>query len=150
MNIVLVEPEIPGNTGNIGRSCVGTGSTLHLVGKLGFSLNDKYLKRSGLDYWQNVDLKLHETWEDFLRTVPDKGLLFFFEKDAPRSFWDANFPKNCYLIFGSETKGFRDFISNEYREQFYRIPMTGPIRSLNLSSTVAVAMYEAVRQTAQG
>jgi tRNA (cytidine/uridine-2'-O-)-methyltransferase len=147
MNVVLVEPEIPGNTGNIGRSCVGNGTTLHLVGKLGFSLSDKYLKRSGLDYWKDVDLRLHESWEKFLETVPDREQLFFFEKDAPGVFWDAKFTKNCYLIFGSETRGFPDGILSTFKDRFHRIPMTGPIRSLNLSSTVAVALYEALRQT---
>lgn len=147
MNIVLVEPEIPGNTGNVGRSCVGNGCQLHLVGKLGFSLSDRYLKRSGLDYWKDIDLKLHKTWEAFLETIEPDARLFFFEKDGGKSFWDAEFSENSYLIFGSETKGFHEEITQKYRDRFYRIPMSGPIRSLNLSASVAVALYEALRQT---
>ena len=146
MNIVLVEPEIPGNTGNVGRSCVGTESTLHLVGRLGFSLDDKYLKRSGLDYWKLIKLKLHKDWNAFMESEkPDS--LFFFEKDARRSIWDARFQPDSYLVFGSETRGFPEKLSEEYRSSFYRIPMTGPVRSLNLASAAAVALYEAVRQT---
>ena len=146
MNIVLVEPEIPGNTGNVGRSCVGTESTLHLVGRLGFSLDDKYLKRSGLDYWKDIDLKLHKSWDDFLGSLPKKAGLFFFEKDGSRAFWEAKFTADSYLIFGSETKGFSQKIIDSHRELFYKIPMTGKIRSLNLASAVAVAAYEAIRQ----
>lgn len=146
MNVVLFEPEIPGNTGNIGRSCVGTDSTLHLVGRLGFSLSDKYLKRSGLDYWKHVTLKTHESWNTFLQTIPNRNLLYFLEKDGPRSFWETQFEPNCYLIFGSESKGFSTEIIENYSDRFIRIPMTGPIRSLNLSSSVAVAMYEVLRQ----
>lgn len=148
MNIVLIEPKIPGNTGNIGRSCVGTQSTLHLVGRLGFSLSDKYLKRAGLDYWPRIDLKLHRSWDAFLSTINEKnGNLFFFEKDAERGFWDAEFSEDSFLIFGSETKGFSMEILESHRDRFYKIPMTGAIRSLNLSSAVAVALYEALRQT---
>lgn len=148
MNIVLFEPDIPWNTGNIGRTCVGTQSKLHLVGKLGFSLNDKYLKRAGLDYWKHLNLKVHKNWNDFLEFVGDKkASLLFFEKDAEKDFWHAKYDRESYLIFGSETRGFPEKIRNDCRHLFYKIPMTGPIRSLNLSSTVAVVMYEAIRQT---
>lgn len=147
MNVVLVEPEIPGNTGNVGRSCVGNNCALHLVGKLGFSLSDRYLKRSGLDYWPKLDLRLHKTWEDFLAAIGPDAPLFFFEKDGRRNFWEAEFSENSYLIFGSETKGFREEVSGRFADRFYRIPMSGPIRSLNLSASVAVALYEALRQT---
>ena len=146
MNIVLVEPDIPGNTGNVGRSCVGTESTLHLVGKLGFSLGDKYLKRSGLDYWKRLDLRRHKDWDAFMKSEKP-GSLFFFEKDAGRSIWDARFQTDSYLVFGSETRGFPENLAEKYRSSFYRIPMTGPVRSLNLASAAAVALYEAVRQT---
>lgn len=146
MNIVLINPDIPGNTGNIGRTCVGTKNSLHLVGKLGFSLDDKHLKRSGLDYWKNLDLKVHKDWNSFLENVPKNSHLLFFEKDAEREFWDAKYAEDSCLIFGSETKGFPAQIIEQYKENFYKIPMTGPIRSLNLSSSVAVVVYEAIRQ----
>ncbi len=149
INIVLVEPEIPGNTGNIGRTCVGNNLALHLVGKLGFSLRDKYLKRSGLDYWPMLDPKVHRTWDEFLQNIEPKPKLFFFEKDGTKDLWDAEFSEDCYLIFGSETRGFPPLIVKEYGRDFYRIPMTGPIRSLNLASAAAVAAYEAIRQTAR-
>ena len=141
-----MNPDIPGNTGNIGRTCVGTNKTLHLVGKLGFSLDDKYLKRSGLDYWKDLDLKVHENWNLFLETIPKNSSLLFFEKDAEKEFWEAPYSNDCYLIFGSETKGFSEKLIEQYKENFYKIPMTGPIRSLNLSSSVAVVVYEAIRQ----
>lgn len=146
MNIVLYQPQIPGNTGNIARTCVGTQTSLHLVGRLGFSLNDKYLKRAGLDYWENLNLKVHRDWNSFLETLPSERSLFFFEKEAAKSLWNANFEENSYLVFGSETRGFPPEILQDYRQHFYRIPMTGPIRSLNLSSAVAVALYESLRQ----
>ncbi|OGR87314.1 MAG: tRNA (uridine(34)/cytosine(34)/5-carboxymethylaminomethyluridine(34)-2'-O)-methyltransferase TrmL [Elusimicrobia bacterium RIFCSPLOWO2_01_FULL_60_11] len=146
VHVVLVEPEIPGNTGNVGRTCVATGSALHLVGRLGFSLDDKYLKRSGLDYWPNVDLKIHKDWDSFLETLPEDARLYFFEKDGPRNFWDAEFAPESYLVFGSETSGFSKRILEENGDLFIRIPMTGPVRSLNLSSSAAVAVYEALRQ----
>lgn len=185
MNIVLFEPQIPGNTGNIARTCVGTNTTLHLVGRLGFSLSDKQLKRAGLDYWKNLDLKVHKDWNAFLTfchsrsvsVIPEKAGIyeavssrnlppcvppykggkergqgngdefFFFEKDAKKNLWEAEFVENSYLIFGSETSGFPQEIQTQYAEHFYKIPMTGPIRSLNLSSAVAVALYESLRQT---
>lgn len=147
MNIVLVGPDIPWNTGNIGRTCVGTQSTLHLVGKLGFSLKDKYLKRAGLDYWEHLNYKVYKDWNAFLTTLSNPmSDLFFFEKDAGQIFWDAQFVPNAYLIFGSETRGFPNEILSQYQDRFYKIPMSGPIRSLNLSSAVAVVLYEAIRQ----
>ncbi len=147
MNIVLVNPEIPFNTGNIGRTCVATGNTLHLVGKLGFSLEEKEIRRSGLDYWVNLDLKLHKTWEEFLATVPDLNDVFFFTTKSTHSFWDAKFSKNSYLVFGSESAGFPKHFYQEYKERLYTIPMGGPVRSLNLSSSAAVVLFEAIRQT---
>lgn len=146
MNIVLYEPEIPGNTGNIARSCVATESTLHLVGRLGFSLTDKYLKRAGLDYWPHLQIKIHDDWDRFLKTVADPQRIFFYEKDAPKNFWDIQHQSDDYLVFGAETRGFPEFLQQRYANQFYRIPMSGPVRSLNLASTVAVGLYEAIRQ----
>ncbi len=148
MNVVLYEPEIPGNTGNVGRTCVGTQTRLHLVGKLGFSLSDKYLKRSGLDYWPKLDLKVHANWDEFAAAFPaEPDQFYFFEKDADEHLWQAEFKKDSYLVFGSETRGFPDEMRRRYAHRFFKIPMTGPIRSLNLSAAVAVALYEALRQT---
>ena len=148
MNIVLYEPDIPGNTGNVGRTCVATGSTLHLVGKLGFSLDDTYVKRSGLDYWEKVKLVTHKNWDAFLNSLPPKASLYFFYKKAERDFWQATFHPESYLIFGCETGGLPEAIRKCYTAQFYRIPMApGSVRSLNLSTSVGVVLYEALRQT---
>lgn len=146
MNIVLYQPEIPGNTGNIARTCVGSQSTLHLVGKLGFSLSDRYLKRAGLDYWPHLDLKVHADWESFLENLPDDPPLYFFEKDAGRVYWDAEFAPDSYLVFGGETRGFPEELVGRYRDRFYRVPIPGQVRSLNLSTTAGVVLYEAIRQ----
>src|SRR5579863_7486448 len=105
MHIVLYEPDIPWNTGNIGRTCVATGTTLHLVGKLGFSLDDKEIRRSGLDYWPKLKLKLHEDFEKFAAALPADSSLLFFSTKAKKSFWEAPYQPESYLIFGSETKG---------------------------------------------
>ncbi len=146
VNVVLVEPDIPGNTGNVGRTCVATSSSLHLVGRLGFSLDDKYLKRSGLDYWPNVDLKQHKDWDSFVSTLKTESHLYFFEKDGAQNYWDVEFKPETYLVFGSETSGFSKKMIEKFGGQFIRIPMTGPVRSLNLSSSAAVAVYEVLRQ----
>lgn len=148
MNIVLYEPDIPGNTGNVGRSCVATGSTLHLVGRLGFSLDDTYVKRSGLDYWEHVQLIRHASWDAFLATLPPDVELFFFTKKATRDLWQASFTKHAYLVFGCETAGLPPAILERYKDRTYRIPMLiGSVRSLNLSTSVGIALYEALRQT---
>ena len=105
VNIVLYEPDIPGNTGNVGRSCVATGSTLHLVGKLGFSLDDAHVKRSGLDYWEKVQLVTHKDWDAFLKTLAPDASLYFFSKKAKQDYWSATFSPQSYLIFGCETSG---------------------------------------------
>ncbi len=146
VHVVLVEPDIPGNTGNVGRTCVATQSPLHLVGRLGFSLDDKYLKRSGLDYWPSVDLRQHKDWESFSLELGENPNLYFFEKDGAMNFWDVSFKPESYLVFGSETSGFTAKMQKQFEGQFIRIPMTGPVRSLNLSSSAAVAVYEALRQ----
>src|SRR6185295_3981641 len=105
MHVVLYEPDIPGNTGNVGRSCVATGSTLHLVGRLGFSLDDQHVRRSGLDYWEKVKIERHESWEAFLEHAGSDAPLYFFSKKASRDFWTATFFSESYLIFGCETTG---------------------------------------------
>ena len=147
LNIVLVNPEIPFNTGNIGRSCVATGTRLHLVGKLGFKIASKEIRRSGLDYWPNLDYKRHETWEDFLNTEkPDTQKMFFLSTKGEKAYWETVFPPDAYLVFGAESCGLpKDFYAR-YREQLRTIPMTGPVRSLNLSSSAAIVLFEALRQ----
>ena|ERR1035437_4193844 len=148
MDIVLYEPDIPGNTGNVGRTCVATGSTLHLVGKLGFSLDDAHVKRSGLDYWEKVSILRHRDWEAFLKELSPDAALFFFSKTAKRDFWEATFQPESYLIFGCETSGLPKPFHQRYERQFYRIPMApDSVRSLNLSTSVGVVLYEALRQT---
>ena len=148
MHIVLYEPDIPWNTGNIGRTCVATGSTLHLVGRLGFSLDDKEIRRSGLDYWDKLKCVQHADWEAFARTVAPGAPLFLFSKWGTKDYWHATFVPDSYLIFGCETGGLPEPIRKRYAEQLYRIPMKeGGVRSLNLSTAVSIALYEALRQT---
>ena len=148
MHVVLYEPDIPGNTGNVGRSCLATGSTLDLVGKLGFSLDNSYVRRSGLDYWDRVKVVRHKNWEAFLETVPPDAFLAFFSKKAKRDYWTATFQPESYLIFGCETTGLPASFQKRYEHRMYRIPMVpGSVRSLNLSTSVGVVLYEALRQT---
>ncbi|NLO76388.1 MAG: tRNA (uridine(34)/cytosine(34)/5-carboxymethylaminomethyluridine(34)-2'-O)-methyltransferase TrmL [Clostridia bacterium] len=144
-NIVLVEPEIPANTGNIARTCAVTGCSLHLVEPLGFSLEDKYLKRAGLDYWSLLDIHLYKNLEEFLQGK-DPNLLFLATKKATKSYTETSFPPGAYLLFGKETEGLPEELLNAYPGQCLRIPMREGIRSLNLSNSVAVVVYEAFRQ----
>ena len=147
LNIVLVNPEIPFNTGNIGRSCVATGTRLHLVGKLGFVIASKEIRRSGLDYWPNLDYKRHVTWEDFLtEEQPEEEKMFFLSTKGKTAFWQAHFPPDAYLIFGAESCGLPQEFYTRYQHRLFTIPMTGPVRSLNLSSSAAVVLFEALRQ----
>jgi tRNA (cytidine/uridine-2'-O-)-methyltransferase len=148
VNIVLYEPDIPGNTGNVGRTCLATGSPLHLVGKLGFSLDDTHVKRSGLDYWDKVQVIRHKSWEEFLIHVGPAPSLYFFSKKAKKDFWKASFEPQSYLIFGCETTGLPKSIHEKYENRLFRIPMIPhSVRSLNLSTSVGVVLYEALRQT---
>ncbi len=145
-NIVLVAPEIPQNTGNIGRIACCTGCRLHLVKPLGFFLEDKYLKRAGMDYWKHVDAVIHESWSDFLKSAGDAPM-YFYSTRAKRSFWDCPMEPGAYLIFGSESRGLPEEIHASYPERFYTIPMPGNFhRSLNLANSVAVAVYEGLRR----
>ncbi len=147
-NIVLYEPEIPQNTGNIGRLCVGLDATLHLIEPLGFSLEDKYMKRAGLDYWKHLDLKVYKNYGDFLaKNNPSR--IFFFSKKAEKVYWEANFKKGDYLVFGKETLGLPEEIVFNPENRVYKIPMIGKTRSLNLSNSVAIVAYEAFRQVNQ-
>lgn len=145
-NVVLVEPEIPNNTGNIGRTCVGLNAKLHLVGKLGFEISDKQLKRSGLDYWPHLNWQQYESFEEWEQSVPDSSRVFYFTTKAQKSFYDTELRKGDYLVFGKETKGLDNSLIQSRIDQCVKLPMIGPIRSQNLSNTVAVALYEGIRQ----
>lgn len=145
MNIVLVNPEIPQNTGNIARTCAATGATLHLVKPLGFSLDDKYMKRAGLDYWFLTDVRVHESWEAFLEANPGARLYYATTK-APRDYCQVKYDEDDYLVFGRETKGLDEELLAKNYEKCVRIPMRAEARSLNLSNSVAIMLYEALRQ----
>ncbi len=146
LNIVMIEPEIGANTGNIGRTCVGLGAKLHLVGKLGFDITDRRLKRAGLDYWPHLDFVHHATWDEWWRTVPDPARVFFFSTKAKVSLYQTRFQTGDWLVFGKETKGLDISILEKFSDNIRQIPMTGPIRSLNVATAVAVVMFEAFRQ----
>ena len=145
LNIVLVEPEIPQNTGNIARTCAATRSRLHLVRPLGFDISDRAVKRAGLDYWPMVDLTVYDDLEDFFRKNPDPDLWLATTK-APRSYDRAVFRDGCFLFFGKETAGLPQALRERYRERCIRIPMRADARSLNLANSAAVITYEALRQ----
>lgn len=145
INIVLLEPEIPANTGNIGRTCVATGTRLHLIEPLGFSLSEKALKRAGMDYWPELDVTTYVDYADFLTRNPDAKLYFATTKGR-HIYSDAHFEDNCYLVFGKESAGIPEEILKEHPDTCVRIPMVGETRSLNLSNSVAVVLYEALRQ----
>ena len=146
LNIVLVEPEIPQNCGNIARTCAATGSRLHLVRPLGFDISDKAVKRAGLDYWHLVDVQVYENLDDFFARNEIRQLWCLSTK-APRCYTEAEFTDGCYLFFGKETKGLpEDFLAEHY-DRCVRIPMRPDARSLNLSNAVAVTVFEALRQT---
>jgi len=145
-NVVLIEPEIGANTGNIGRTCVGLESKLHLVGKLGFSITDKQLRRAGLDYWPHLDFVHHESWDDWWKLVEDPSRVFFFSTKASQPMFETQFRKGDWLVFGRETRGLDPEVLEKFPAQARRIPMTGPIRSLNIATAVAVVLFEGFRQ----
>ena len=145
INIVLLEPEIPANTGNIGRTCVATGTRLHLIEPLGFSLSEKALKRAGMDYWSQLDVTTYVDYEDFLARNPGAKLYFATTKGR-HIYSDAQFEDNCYIMFGKESAGIPEEILREHPDTCVRIPMIGETRSLNLSNSVAIVLYEALRQ----
>lgn len=145
MHIVLVGPEIPQNTGNIARTCAATGAMLHLIKPLGFSLEDKYLKRAGLDYWNLMQYRVYENWQDFLEKNPGAQMRFFSTK-APRDYAQTRYCDGMYLVFGKETKGLDEEMLRREYENCVRIPMRAQARSLNLSNSVAIALFEALRQ----
>lgn len=146
LNIVLFEPEIPNNTGNIGRTCVGVGASLHLIEPLGFDLSDKNLKRSGLDYWPNLDWRVHSDWMAFQKSLPPGARLFFIETGGTKTIYDQTFEPGDFLIFGKETTGLPPALLEGNDTRLLSLPMPGPIRSFNLANTVAVVTFEAVRQ----
>ena len=151
LEIVLYHPQIPQNTGNIGRLCVNTDVRLNLIKPLGFSLEEKYIRRSGLDYWKHLDLKVHESWNDFLSGVNIYSL-FFFSTKTDRLFWECPYKtEDCnspaYLIFGSETSGLSEEMYQEYNDRLYTIPMNGiHSRSYNLSNSVSAVLFEGLRK----
>jgi tRNA (cytidine/uridine-2'-O-)-methyltransferase len=144
--IVLVEPEIPQNTGNIGRTCVATACELHLVGKLGFEINDKNLKRAGLDYWQHLKWFRHESIEEWYRHIKDHSRVFYYSAFASKNYTNIDYQKGDWLVFGKETKGLDPQILEKNPERSLLIPLLGPARGLNLATAVAVVAYEGVRQ----
>ena len=145
MNIVLLEPEIPANTGNIGRNCVATGSRLHLIKPLGFRLEEKELRRAGLDYWKDLDVSVYENFEDFMQRNPS-AKLFMATTKAKKNYAEVRYPDSAYLMFGKESAGLPEELLVQYQECAVRIPMKEEIRSLNLSNSVAIVLYEALRQ----
>lgn len=145
LNIVLVEPEIPQNTGNIVRTCAATGAVLHLVGPLGFSIEDRYLKRAGLDYWNEATIKYYDGIEEFLKQH-GSGRLYFSTTKAVHNYCDIEYEEDCFILFGKETAGLPEELLKENQDTCIRIPMNEGIRSLNLSNSVAIILYEALRQ----
>ena len=145
LNIVLYEPEIPANTGNIGRTCVATGTRLHLIEPLGFKLSEKHLRRAGMDYWKDLDVTTYMDYEDFLNRNPGAKIYMATTK-GPNVYTEAHFEPDCYIMFGKESAGIPEEILMEHKENCVRIPMINDIRSLNLSNSVAIVLYEALRQ----
>ena len=146
MHVVLVAPEIPQNTGSIGRLCVATGTTLHLIDPLGFTIDDRHLRRAGLDYWPHVDLARHRTWEAFLEARPP-GRLLCFSARAPRSYTTLRYRADDLLVFGSESRGLPLPLRETYADALYGIPLASEhVRSLNLANAVAIVLYEGLRQ----
>ena len=149
INVVMVEPEIPQNTGNIARTCAATGSKLHLVHPLGFSISDKYLKRAGLDYWDKLEIEEHNSLNAFLEKYkPEENNMFYATTKAKHCYSDVNFSEmdEVFILFGKETKGLPEDLLQKYIYNTIRIPMIGDLRSLNLSNSVAIIIYEVLRQ----
>ncbi len=145
INIVLIEPEIPQNTGNIARTCAATGASLHLVEPMGFKVDDRKLKRAGLDYWHELDITYYKDIDDFFERNKGEEFYYFTTK-APQCYSDVKYPERVFLVFGKETKGLPEDLLYRNRERCVRMPMRENLRSLNLSNTVAIAVYETFRQ----
>ncbi len=145
LNVVLLEPEMPANTGNIGRTCVAAGARLHLIGPLGFLLNEKMLRRAGLDYWDQLDVTVYDDYQDFAARNREAKIYMATTK-AQRSYCEVSYEPDCYLMFGKESAGLPEELLVEHEPDCVRIPMIGDSRSLNLSNAVAIVLYEALRQ----
>lgn len=145
LNIVLHEPEIPANTGNIGRTCVAAGARLHLIEPMGFQITEKQVKRAGLDYWDKLDVTIYDSYEDFLEKNPNVKIYMATTK-AKHTYTEVSFEPDCYIMFGKESAGIPEEILIDHPETSIRIPMIGDIRSLNLGNSVAIVLYEALRQ----
>lgn len=145
LNIVLHEPEIPANTGNIGRTCCATGTRLHLIEPMGFKINEKSVKRAGLDYWDKLDVVIYDSYADFVEKNPDAKIYYATTK-APQSYDEVSYEDDCFIMFGKESAGIPESILVNNEETCVRIPMNPDIRSLNLSNSVAIILYEALRQ----
>ena len=145
INIVLIEPEIPQNTGNIARTCAATGATLHLIKPLGFDISEKAVKRAGLDYWDKLDIKVYENLNEFIDKTKDKDI-FLVSTKAKKVYTQISYPKDCYIVFGPETRGIPEDYILENMDNSIRIPMKENIRSLNLSNSVSIVAYEILRQ----
>ena len=145
INIVLHEPEMPANTGNIGRTCVATGARLHLIEPLGFRINDKMLKRAGMDYWDKLDVTTYVCYEEFLEKNPGAKIYMATTK-SKQTYTDVHYEEDCYIMFGKESAGIPEEILLNNKDTCIRIPMLDDIRSLNLSNSVAIVLYEALRQ----
>lgn len=145
INIALIEPEIPQNTGNIARTCAAVGASLHLVKPMGFTVDDRKLKRAGLDYWHELDITYYENLDEFLEKNKNEEM-FFFSTKAPRAYTEVSYPKRVFLVFGKETRGLPEELLRKNPDRCVRIPMRDKLRSLNLSNSAAIAVYEALRQ----
>lgn len=145
INIILHEPEIPQNTGNIARTCAATGASLHIIKPMGFEIDDKKLKRAGLDYWHQLDITYYENLDDFYLKNPD-AQIYFFSTKAPRKYTDIRYPDTVYIMFGKESRGLPESLLYAHPDTTVRIPMRDGLRSLNLSNSVAIAVYEIFRQ----
>lgn len=144
INIVMVEPQIPQNTGNVARTCAATGARLHLVGPMGFKIDDKKLKRAGLDYWHLLDVTYYDSLDEFFKK--NNGPFFYFSTKSPNKYSEIAYPDSCYLLFGKETAGLPEKLLYENQQSTVRIPMIDDARSLNLSNSVAIGVYEVLRQ----
>ena len=145
LNVVLFEPEIPANTGNIGRTCVATDTKLHLIEPLGFRLNEKAIKRAGMDYWEDLDVTRYINFADFIEKNPG-AKIYMASTKAPHMYTQVEYEEDCFIMFGKESAGIPEEILLDYQESAIRIPMAGDIRSLNLGNSVAIVLYEALRQ----
>lgn len=148
-NVVLVEPEIPNNTGNIGRLCLATGATLHLIKPFGFEINDSRIKRAGLDYWQYLNVIIYDNITQFIEKHGNKNLVYF-SSHGTKNHWDISFEENMFLVFGKESVGLPSLITEKNQEKLYKIPMYSEhIRSLNIANAVSIVLYEGLRQTSK-